>query len=160
VQELPVAVGRVGRYRFWFSSLPLREAREHVLRVRRAHVANPITVEIPERQHRAPEQLPVMRREAVSIHHRRETGHVDITLAHCGVGHDVGVVGVVLIVAEFLVPELRLCAGLRLLPFCSEFLDQGFIRPVFRYSFERFQGTKPENGVEQLVVLIFGALHC
>jgi hypothetical protein len=32
LQELPVPVGRVGRYRFWFSSLPLREAGEHVLR--------------------------------------------------------------------------------------------------------------------------------
>jgi hypothetical protein len=32
VQELPVPVGRVGRYRFWFSILPLRETSEHVLR--------------------------------------------------------------------------------------------------------------------------------
>src|SRR5882762_3397590 len=32
LQELPVPVGRVGRYRFWLSSLPLREASEHVLR--------------------------------------------------------------------------------------------------------------------------------
>src|SRR6058998_2399279 len=32
LQELPVPVRRVGRYRFWLSSLPLREASEHVLR--------------------------------------------------------------------------------------------------------------------------------
>src|SRR5713101_3549089 len=32
LQELPVPVGRVGRYRFWFSSLPLRETSQHVLR--------------------------------------------------------------------------------------------------------------------------------
>jgi hypothetical protein len=32
VQELPVPVGRIGRYRFWFSFLPLRETSEHVLR--------------------------------------------------------------------------------------------------------------------------------
>src|SRR5205814_185475 len=32
LQELPVPVGRVGRYRFWLSSLPLRKASEHVLR--------------------------------------------------------------------------------------------------------------------------------
>ena len=32
MQELPVPVGRVGRYRFWLSSLPLRETGEHVLR--------------------------------------------------------------------------------------------------------------------------------
>ena len=31
LQELPVPVGRVGCYRFWLSSLPLREASEHVL---------------------------------------------------------------------------------------------------------------------------------
>src|SRR5712664_1566087 len=31
-QELPVPIGRVGRYRFWFSFLPLRETSEHVLR--------------------------------------------------------------------------------------------------------------------------------
>jgi hypothetical protein len=34
LQELPVPAGRVGRYRFWFSSLPLRKASEHVLRGR------------------------------------------------------------------------------------------------------------------------------
>jgi hypothetical protein len=32
LQELPVPVGGVSRYRFWLSSLPLREASEHVLR--------------------------------------------------------------------------------------------------------------------------------
>src|SRR6202163_674969 len=32
LQKLPVPVRGVGRYRFWFSSLPLREASEHVLR--------------------------------------------------------------------------------------------------------------------------------
>src|SRR5439155_9843560 len=32
LQELPVPVRRVGRYRFRLSSLPLREASEHVLR--------------------------------------------------------------------------------------------------------------------------------
>jgi hypothetical protein len=32
VQELPVPVGRIGRHRFWLSSLPLRETCEHVLR--------------------------------------------------------------------------------------------------------------------------------
>src|SRR5882724_4015114 len=32
LQELPVPVGRVGRYRFWLSSLPLPETGEHVLR--------------------------------------------------------------------------------------------------------------------------------
>src|ERR1039457_4872754 len=31
LQEHPVPVGGVGRYRFWLSSLPLREASEHVL---------------------------------------------------------------------------------------------------------------------------------
>jgi hypothetical protein len=31
-KELPVPVGGVGRYRFWLSSLPLRETSEHVLR--------------------------------------------------------------------------------------------------------------------------------
>ena len=30
LQELPVPVGRVGRHRFWLSSLPLRETSEHV----------------------------------------------------------------------------------------------------------------------------------
>src|ERR1039457_1556923 len=34
VQVLPVPVGRVGRYRFWCSFLPLRETSEHVLRHR------------------------------------------------------------------------------------------------------------------------------
>src|SRR5258708_27961264 len=32
LQELPVPIRRVGCYRFWLSSLPLREASEHVLR--------------------------------------------------------------------------------------------------------------------------------
>src|SRR5450432_4441161 len=32
LQELSVPVGRVGRYRFWGSFLPLRETSEHVLR--------------------------------------------------------------------------------------------------------------------------------
>src|ERR1700675_2064812 len=32
LQELPVPVGRVGRYLFWLSSLPLPETGEHVLR--------------------------------------------------------------------------------------------------------------------------------
>src|ERR1035437_2531326 len=31
LQKLPVPVGRVGRPRFWFSSLPLRETGKHVL---------------------------------------------------------------------------------------------------------------------------------
>src|SRR5207245_1508568 len=31
LQEVPVPVGRVGRYRFWLSPLPLRESSEHVL---------------------------------------------------------------------------------------------------------------------------------
>src|SRR5258706_4226516 len=35
LQELSVPVRRVGRYRFWLSSLPLREASEHVLRSHR-----------------------------------------------------------------------------------------------------------------------------
>src|ERR1700731_2707490 len=35
LQKLPVPVRGVGRYRFWFSSLPLREASEHVLRSHR-----------------------------------------------------------------------------------------------------------------------------
>src|SRR6202043_352180 len=32
LQKLAVAIRRVGRHRFWFSSLPLRETAEHVLR--------------------------------------------------------------------------------------------------------------------------------
>src|SRR5262245_23896524 len=32
LQKLPIPVGRVGRDRFWLSSLPLRETGEHVLR--------------------------------------------------------------------------------------------------------------------------------
>src|SRR5271163_5037236 len=32
LQELPVSVRRVGGYRVWLSSLPLRETSEHVLR--------------------------------------------------------------------------------------------------------------------------------
>ena len=32
LQELPIPIRRVGRHRFWRSSLPLRETDEHVLR--------------------------------------------------------------------------------------------------------------------------------
>ena len=56
LQELPVPVGRVGRHRFWLSSLPLRETGEHVLRGhrflthprrRRLHSHDHATVDCP-----------------------------------------------------------------------------------------------------------------